>query len=180
MQAETDPAGKSSRLFLALWPEPVVRQALQGWLEGWVWPSRATPVRPESLHLTVHFLGDVAALRLPDLIDGLQVAFHPFELRFSRPASWPHGISVLLPDAIPEGLLQLQRALGSALQGLALPVEARPYRPHVTLARRAEGAEPPECGPLVHWPVRDYALMESKPGARGAYSVLRSYPSNQS
>ena len=62
------------------------------------------------------------------------------------------------------------------LRGLALPVEARSFRPHVTIARRAGLATPPASGPGLRWKVRDYALVESRPSAQGAYTVLRTWP----
>jgi 2'-5' RNA ligase len=165
----------SSRLFLALWPDSGVRSALQCRLDEWVWPSKAAPVRPDSLHLTLHFLGNVANARLPELVQGLQVPFSPFELSFNRATLWPHGIAVLVPDTVPEGLLRLHALLTAALQRLALQAEVRPYRPHVTLARRAEGAAPPQPGPMVKWPVQGYALMESRLDVRGEYRLTHRY-----
>jgi 2'-5' RNA ligase len=165
----------TSRLFLALWPSPGVRGALREWRDGWQWPRGATPVHPERLHMTLHFLGAVANERLPELVEGLRVPFSPFELRFGHPVLWPHGVAVLEPDTAPKRLLQLQEGLGGALQRLALPVEARPFRPHVTLARRANAALPPMQGPPIRWRVGSYALMESRLGAGGGYSVIQRY-----
>ena len=170
----SDPAGKA-RLFLALWPSPGVRDQLLSWRDAWRWPSNATPVRPERLHLTLHFLGDVAAARLPELADGLRVPFQPFELHFGAAQLWQHGIAVLEPAKAPERLLSLHAALGEALRALALPPESRSYRPHVTLARRAGHAIPPEGGPAIRWRVRSYVLIHSSLGARPAYTVLQRY-----
>jgi 2'-5' RNA ligase len=45
----------------------------------------------------------------------------------------------------------------------------------VTLARRANNAVvPPEAEPLV-WQIDGYALVESKPGNGGGYTVLQTY-----
>ncbi|MBV8665224.1 MAG: RNA 2',3'-cyclic phosphodiesterase [Burkholderiaceae bacterium] len=170
----------SSRLFVALWPAPAVRQELQAWLQGWHWPSRAGPVTPESLHLTLHFLGQVANARIAELRHGVAVPFTPFELNFSHPTLWSHGIAVLLPDSVPSALLDLQAAVGVELLRMGLPVEKRAFRPHVTLSRRADGAAAPGEGPLVRWPVREYALVLSSPGRSrhepNGYAVLETYP----
>jgi 2'-5' RNA ligase len=45
----------------------------------------------------------------------------------------------------------------------------------VTLARRARGAEIPQSGPEIDWLIDHYALVESKTGDGGAYTVLREY-----
>lgn len=163
------------RLFLALWPETDVRAALQHWRDGWKWPSNAWLARPESLHLTLHFLGNIPGLRLPELAAELQVPFNPFELALGQPQVWSNGVAVLAPDALPNALLDLHAALGAALQRSAVPVEARPYRPHVTLARRAQGASPPAGCETVRWPVRTYALMESQQGPMRGYRLLQTY-----
>jgi 2'-5' RNA ligase len=164
-----------ARLFLALWPEPEVRAALQEWRDGWRWPRAATPVAADKLHVTLHFLGNVTRERLPELAAGFAVPFTPFELAFGVPKLWPHGIAVLEPHTEPAPLLLLHAALAATLAGLGLQPEQRTYRPHVTLARRAAGAVVPSSGPPIRWDVRGYALVESRPGNGGAYTVLQHY-----
>lgn len=154
-----------ARLFLALWPDDSVRRQLTAWRDSWHWPRGATPVHDERLHLTLHFLGDVERTRVP----ALRVPLTPFELAFGSCAIWPHGIAVLEPLAIPPALAQLQGALGQLLDDAGLPPEARPYRPHVTMARRAMQATPPAAGPTFTWEVDSYALVES---SGGSYTVL--------
>ena len=168
-------APDTARLFLALWPSEGVREALLAWRDGWRWPRGATPVQAERLHLTLHFIGSVPRARLPELADGLQVPFRPFDLKLGHPALWKYGIAVLEPDVVPEPLLELQAALGAALHRLGLPPEQRPYRPHVTLARRADGAIPPADGPPIRWRARSYALMQSKLGPEGQYTTLEKF-----
>src|SRR5690349_10480609 len=73
------------RLFLALWPEVPIQTALHDWYKTWPWPSGAALVPKESLHLTLHFLGNVPHVLLPELMHGLQRSFHPFELSFNQP-----------------------------------------------------------------------------------------------
>lgn len=161
-----------ARLFIALWPDPGIRAELAAWRDGWTWPRQAAPVRSERLHATLHFIGDVPDDRLPELRAALHVPFTPFTLELGHCALWPHGIAVLEPGSVPEPLLKLHESLGQALARLALPVDARPYRPHVTMARRAAGAVPPASGPAIRWPVGHYALMSSG----DAYATLQRYP----
>ena len=106
---------------------------------------------------------------------GLRVPFKPFELRLSHPGIWPNGTAVLEPDAVPARLLKLHASLGAALQRFGLPIEARAFRPHITLARRASGATPPADPKPLRWQVGGYALVQSHPEPVGEYAVLVRY-----
>jgi RNA 2',3'-cyclic 3'-phosphodiesterase len=166
---------ESARLFLALWPGPATREGLADWRDAWRWPGHAVPVRPEKLHMTLHFIGNMPRDRIAELMQGLAVPFAGFDLSFGRAALWPHGLAVLHPVSVPTRLLQLHGALREALQRLQLTTEERAFRAHVTLARRAAGAAPPVEGPALRWRVRSYELMESRLGADGGYRVLQLY-----
>jgi len=161
-----------ARLFLALWPDEPVRAELAAWRDAWRWPSNATPVRREHLHVTLHFIGNVEHDRIDALRAALQVPFAPFELAFGKAALWQHGIAVLEPELVPDELPRLHSALGAALDAAALPLEQRIYRPHVTMARRAANAGAPAAGPALRWAVTGYALVESR---QGVYTVLEHY-----
>ena len=165
----------NTRLFLALRPDPAVRHALRERRDAWTWPRGASPVHADKLHVTLHFLGEVPSERVPALREGFAVPFTPFTLSIGLPKLWPHGIAVLEPHTEPPELLELHAKLSTALVALGLQPEARDYRPHVTLARRANHAVvPPESAPLT-WQVDGDALVESKPGDGGGYTVLQEY-----
>ena len=171
------PGAPSVRLFLALWPTPPVRAALQQLQQRWHWPPSAALVAPERLHVTLHFLGQVPLARLAQLRDGLDVPFEPhtLDLAQARHTLWPGGLAVLELEA-PRALASLHAHLAQALRALDWPVEARPFRPHVTFSRRAFGARPP--APPLHdapaWTVdQGYALVRSIPSQ--GYEVLHVY-----
>lgn len=170
-------ASDSARLFIALWPTPAVRDALREFRDAWQWPPAASPVDAERLHLTLHFLGDVRREQLLEISEGLDVPFTAFDLALGRAQLWPHGLAVLRPTAAaPSRLIVLHGLLRDALQRLRLPIEERPFRPHVTLARRADSALPPsEAVAQLRWRVRSYALVESQAWPAGGYTVLRRY-----
>jgi 2'-5' RNA ligase len=174
MEGHSTDASGNARLFVALWPEPAVRDAIVAWSERWRWNASAKRVRAEHLHLTLHFLGDVPRERLPELRRALDLPFAPFTIALERAALWASGTAVLEPVRTPLCLRQLHAALGEALQRLALPVETRAFRPHVTLARRAGPAKPPDSAAKSRWRVDGYALVESRPGK--GYVVLQAYP----
>lgn len=164
-----------ARLFLTLWPSPDVQAALIDHQRAWRWKPGAALVRPEKLHLTLNFIGSVPRQRLAQLIAELKVPFTPFELDFGQPSLWHPGLAVLEPHTSPAGLLQLHKALSQALLRLELPTEIRPFRPHITLARRARGAEPPTGQPALHWPVQGYALVQSVAAPVDQYRQLQRY-----
>lgn len=166
------PITGAARLFLALWPDSTVRHQLREARDAWQWPRGATPVHTDKLHLTLHFLGGVATERLSALLEGFPVPFEPFRVDLGAPLLWPHGIAVLAPLEEPPRLLALHARLSEALLALGLEPEARAYRPHVTMARRAGGVAIPATGSTIAWEIDRYALVESRDGA---YTVLREY-----
>ncbi|WP_426175105.1 RNA 2',3'-cyclic phosphodiesterase [Massilia sp. TWR1-2-2] len=163
------------RLFIALWPGPAVRAALVQWRDGVAWPASASPARTEQLHVTLHFLGSVPRERITQLAQRLRVPFDPFELEFGHRELWHGSIAVLAPDPVPAPLLALHASLAEALERLGITPEARAYRPHVTLARRAAHLTETIAGPPIAWRVDGYALMQSKTGDGSAYSVVQAY-----
>ncbi|MFL6707389.1 MAG: RNA 2',3'-cyclic phosphodiesterase [Massilia sp.] len=162
----------TERLFIGLWPAPSVQKALAAYRDAYSWPRSAALVATPKLHLTLHFLGDVAVEAIAPLRAALALPFSPFELRLGLPVSWHSGIAVLEPFETPPALLALHQQLAEVLDALGLPRDARAYKPHVTMARRAVGAAPPQ--PLsLDWSVRDFSLMASR---GGVYDTLQYYP----
>jgi 2'-5' RNA ligase len=162
----------STRRDLALSPDPGRRRLFALWRAAWGWPKGAQPVGDDKLHVTLHFLGGVPSERLPAFLDAFAVPFEPFSLELDRATVWHNGIAVLEPSATPPQLAASHARLGDALVRQGLQPETRPYRPHVTMARRASGARLPQEGVPLSWDVRGYALVESR---NGVYTVLRSY-----
>lgn len=175
MHAALPASGKPLRLFLALWPGDDLQGAIASWQRQWAWKAHAAPIKTERLHLTLHFIGDMAAERLPRLTRRLRVPWVPFELTLGHGEVWPNGVAALRPDEAPAPLLQLHEALRRELVALDVPVEERAYKPHVTLARRAYGSKPPQQRLALRWPVDSgYVLVRSLPGA-GGYEILERF-----
>jgi 2'-5' RNA ligase len=159
------------RLFLALWPGAAVRRELAARRDRIDWRRGAAPVADARLHLTLHFLGDVDAAAVPGLRAALWVPVPRFELVLDQAAVWPGGLAVLQPSQPPAPLAALHAALAAALLAAGLPVESRRFRPHVTLAQRAAGAEPTAPAPL-RWPVDGYVLVHSQRAPPARYERL--------
>jgi 2'-5' RNA ligase len=128
------------RLFVACDLPPDVERAVAGWQRREL--ARHDDLRVmRSLHLTLAFLGDVDAGRVPDLERVLAgISWRPAHCRFGDPLFLPaHGkrrvVALQLDDAsgtLPR--LQREVAAGLAAAGLYEP-EERPWLPHVTVAR---------------------------------------------
>lgn len=164
-------AAPTARLFVALWPGTRVRQTLAACRDRTPWPPGAAPTATDKLHVTLHFIGSVPAARVAEVAAALQVPVPAFELRLDVAECWNGGLAVLRPRIVPARLQQLHTELAAALRRLELPVEARPFRPHVTLARRAAPPLPP-VEPL-RWRVGGYALVQST--RDGRYRLLARY-----
>ena len=102
-------------------------------------------VRPEKIHLTLKFLGEVPEAQVPAICQALEsLAVHPeieFEIAgagfFGSPSS-PKVLWVGLNE--PTGrLTALQKACQTSLAALGFPPEGRPFKPHLTLGRVRPG-----------------------------------------
>jgi 2'-5' RNA ligase len=162
-----------ARLFIGLWPDEAVRDAVQAHADRWAWTPSARRVPRARLHMTLHFLGGVPRERLPELVHGLAVRFEPFVLRLDHPEVWRTQVAVLCPRTVPLGLTELHQRLHLALGQLQQPGAREALLAHVTLAREAKGSRPPGSA-AIRWNVHGYALVESTPDS--GYHVLYSYP----
>lgn len=166
----------SARLFLALWPGEGELDAVSKWQQSIDWPSTVRFTPRQKVHVTLHFIGQLSAERLPELIEALTVPAPPVRIDFDQLEQWGSGLTVLTPSRLPAALLKLHARLRDRLLALALPVEDRPYRPHVTLARNAGRSLPTRPRgrtlPGVDWRSNGFVLVES---ARGRYRILACY-----
>ena len=160
------------RLFTALWPDATVRARLVALRDAWRWPPGARPVADANLHATLHFIGGFRRDRVEALRHVLDtVAIEPVHLELAGTDVWRGGIAVALFGA-ETGLLALQERLGAVLLELGVSIDPRPYRPHVTLARRASRAQPPAALPALAWRANGFALVESQ---GGGYEVVATW-----
>jgi RNA 2',3'-cyclic 3'-phosphodiesterase len=159
------------RIFTALWPDEEVRRALVEAQRAFELPPSAKPVRPERLHITLNFLDALPAEKVKALV-GLKLPFAPFTLELSRAALLNREIAVLEPERPPAALIELHARLSIALAELALPLDLRAFRPHITLARNATSANIPRSLKPVIWRVGSWAVVESTLGPAPEYRVL--------
>ncbi|HMN82420.1 MAG TPA: RNA 2',3'-cyclic phosphodiesterase [Burkholderiaceae bacterium] len=165
------------KLFIALWPDEPARAALAADLPALARAAGGRPTAPANLHLTVAFIGPVDDRRFDD-IAGLLAATRPppFTVGLDRlDAFVSQRVLFRAPSQCPAVLLDAHRELVVGLAEAAVPVDQRPFRPHVTLARRCDRAAlaAPSLREIVAgvrpftWHAPGWALVESRSSPGG-------------
>lgn len=128
------------RLFIALDIDEQIRQQITRFLEG-VQPFTpdARWVKPESLHVTLKFIGEQPEAALDKMKIALQnVSTNLSEIHFRGYGFFPTPKSARVfwigMEAGPE-LAVLASAIDAQMPVLGIPQETRPFSPHLTLAR---------------------------------------------
>ena len=170
------------RLFFALQPPADLAEALAG--EALTLSRRygGRPARPETIHLTLAFLGEVAEERLPDVLAaGRAVQVPEFDLTIDRFALWPHN-GVLWAGCAPpaDGLFRLVTDLREQLRAASIAFDGGSrFVPHVSLVRRVRAHEKLDLPAMIgkRWTCSDFALIRSRLMATGSdYTLVESFP----
>lgn len=144
--------------------------ALEGMLRS---ETLMRPVRwvvPENIHLTVKFLGQVEAARIPDSSAALSnsaKSVSPFTLTVRGLGCFPN---FKRPDVIWAGLggqlteaAELVRRVEEAFAAIGFTRETRPFSPHLTLGRVRREARPAERAAVGSYleriPTQDYGTI---------------------
>lgn len=104
-------------------------------------PSSVRWVAPETLHLTMKFLGEMPAARLPQLQHALQraaFAHDPFDLELAGIGVFPNLSRPRVYWVGTEGargLEQLHTSVEDEFARLGFAPEARAFHPHLTIGR---------------------------------------------
>lgn len=147
--------------------------------------------RPEGIHLTLKFLGEISEAKLREVCDGLR-HLGPFEtftigLRgfgffpdARRPRVFWAGVEA------PARLSRLAERVEEAMQKVGFDREERAFRPHLTLARFKEPRAQPALQALLDQPgeeelgkfeASEFFLFESKLSPQGAeYRKVERFP----
>ena len=169
-------AAKSLRLFFALWPGDAVRAELADASAAIHGVSGGRATRPESIHLTLAFLGDCDA----DLVGALRAAAsrvraRSFELVLDEAGFWKHNrIAWVGAKKIPEPLAALVDELRTTLAEMQFAFDPKPFVPHVTLVRKARpGFAMPALDP-IRWRVDGFVLVRSVMRSAGSDYLVES------
>ena len=168
-----------ARVFFAAWPAPEVQHALHEVARQAQRECGGRAIVARNVHLTLAFLGNIERARLPQLdAAAAGISGSPCELVIDRVEYWRHNrILWAGVERCPDPLQALVASLSTALRALGFKLDDRPYVPHVTLLRNARRAPAGSGVPVIAWPVRDFALVESvQRGRERVYDVLRRWP----
>jgi 2'-5' RNA ligase len=154
--------------------------------------ARTSWEKPEKIHITLKFIGDVEVARIEELSRAVRCAaatVEPFELTIASPGIFPpHGPPRVLWLGIEDAsgqLSKLQYTLETEAARAGFPREPRPFKPHLTIARirsphgarelatahRETSFEPQSFNVL------ELVLMRSELGPGGSrYSPLSQHP----
>lgn len=148
--------------------------------------------RPEGMHLTLKFLGNVPEEHLPSLGDALAAIAHryaPFAVTIAGTGGFPHlrrprvlWVGVHAEDT---PLSALAQEIDFAVAEYGIPRDAHPFHPHLTLGR-VKGVYNPRLTPILEQHgdalfgevrVHELVLYRSELSAQGAhYTALRRVP----
>lgn len=176
------------RLFVAIpLPEPITDR-LQQW--AYAHKSEFTFRKwtyPQDYHITLQFLGDVEESRLPAIKSALeQIKAAPFAMSLNGAGVFgiPDSPRVLWAaiDGNKKALHDLQAEVVLQMRTVGFVPEARPYSPHITLARKYAGSLPFNKEFLhsapkdQEWQVDRFVLMRTHMHETPMYEAIATFP----
>ncbi|WP_411726629.1 RNA 2',3'-cyclic phosphodiesterase [Methyloglobulus sp.] len=164
------------RLFFALWPDDMIRQQCVKITRA-INNGKIRPVNPANLHVTLLFLGNITTDK--EIAFREEVAIIPvpkITLRFDHLNFWkkPGVLCLTATDNSPK-LMALVDNLAIVARKLDIPIDERPFKPHVTLAKKAKEPMTLEFEPII-WHSKSFCLVESCPLSNGVeYRIIEQW-----
>ncbi|HET6803159.1 MAG TPA: RNA 2',3'-cyclic phosphodiesterase [Casimicrobiaceae bacterium] len=168
-------AGGHARVFFALVPPVPLRRTLGELARVVAQRAHGRPVPADNIHATLAFIGEWPVSALARLYAiGAQLDAAPSRVALDVVGSFRRaGVAWVGASVVPAEVLEVVGKLGDALSAIGVAQDERPFRLHLTLARKCRDAYPQQTiGPFA-WDVGDVALMRSDTRAEGArYAIL--------
>jgi RNA 2',3'-cyclic 3'-phosphodiesterase len=146
------------RLFVALPLPDETRAAVSGWARscGAQPGLRWTP--EEQLHITLHFLGEVADARASDVVQALDgIRARAFEVELERTEVLGRAGVLAAAAKLTPALAALEVEVRTRMSEFAEKADGgREFRPHVTLGRTRRGAAAPTVKTLPAFPKLEF------------------------
>ena len=167
------------RLFFAVLADPATRERIAAAAASLALSLGCRLVTRDNYHMTLAFVGNVAARQLPILVAiGAAQRMTECSVRFDAYEHWPRtGVIVAAARTTPAALEQLSHQLYRDLARHRWALDAKRWRPHVTLARKVTQAPVLQAMSSFDWLMREFCLVSSDTsGAQSAYTVVRTWP----
>ena len=130
-----------------------IRSGPEGRLVRWV--------RPEAMHLTLKFLGEIdqqQVFAIQGILNEVAQSRSRFELQISGLGCFPNTRRPRVVwvgfDPLVEDLIQLQIELEHRLEKIGIEAERREYHPHLTIGRIRRGLSGSEQRTISDWAQR--------------------------
>jgi 2'-5' RNA ligase len=168
------------RLFVAVDPSEEVRAHLATAIRDRAPDllTEAKPARPEQWHLTLAFLGEVPEGHVSAVSSAVARAASttgPLRLRLAGAGAFGRDRAVVWVGLTgdTDRLQQLAGVLRDRLRTVRVPLDTRPFRPHLTVARGVDLRRPPQAAALAAltsyegpwWTAPELTLVHSRLGA---------------
>jgi RNA 2',3'-cyclic 3'-phosphodiesterase len=171
------------RLFFALWPQRARQDALAEAAHEIIRACGGRAIPAQNLHVTLAFLGSVPEEnvgRVQDVAIGVAGEFNGKRAYIALDAAehWKkaHLLCATVRSLSDRTAYTLAETLKSRLTTASFAPDLKPFRPHVTLARKVAHPIPTMDMTSVVWEFDDFALIDSQPGKEGSvYRVLRRF-----
>jgi 2'-5' RNA ligase len=143
--------------------------------------SNGNPVPTRNYHFTVAFLGNVHASRLADLSESARRAAPtgPVVVTLDQLACWRRSqllCATSTADA-PDAMALAATLKRTLLADGFTPDLDKPFRAHVTLARKVRTSIRKTSMPPLTFSFSDFALVASQLGPQGStYTIISRYP----
>jgi RNA 2',3'-cyclic 3'-phosphodiesterase len=183
------------RLFIALDIDDAIRERIARFVEGVQgFAPDARWVKPESMHVTLKFIGEQPDSQVEPIKAALQkVNAEATAIRFHGYGFFPTATAARVfwigMEAGPE-LAALAAMIDNTTASLGIPKQDRSFSPHLTLARAGSGSRPNRIFPLMQEKLaslpapefgmmtpREFFLYQSQLSPKGSkYTKLMSFP----
>ena len=147
----------------------------------------ASWTRPDAMHLTLQFLGNVSSTGVPALTKGLELVatrHRSFFLALGGTGAFGNRVLWVGVKEGAEPLKQLAEAVGEATKAFTAHQERREFNAHLTLGRLREPMRgvsvilrKATCPLFPSWQVRHFEMIRSELSPKGSrYTTLETFP----
>ncbi|WP_211747063.1 RNA 2',3'-cyclic phosphodiesterase [Paenibacillus sp. Marseille-Q4541] len=187
----TSTSHRKARVFTAITLPEHAKKEIQKWIQL---HKNKLPFRNfthrEDYHITLQFLGDTEVSEIPKLCDALRGAatqLQAFPLGIGEPGIFGSSTHPRVLWRGVEGELDQLSTLFEYIVKSTLPLgyipEDRPYRPHITVARKFDESQKMTWNldeimsheTLDTWLVEGFVLYQTYPGQKPMYKVIENF-----